>query len=170
MAGATGTGKSVCINAVILSLLYKHSPNILKFIFIDPKRVELTAYNGIPHLVTPTIVDPKKAVNALRWAVREMEKRYELLSAAGARDIFSYNSKISGKKDVEIMPFVVIVIDELADLMASHGRDIEGAIIRLALMARAGRSWMPKALLAISGPEAGACLARRRQAPFLAGQ
>ncbi|MBI2676859.1 MAG: DNA translocase FtsK 4TM domain-containing protein [Candidatus Yanofskybacteria bacterium] len=137
VAGATGTGKSVCINAVILSLLYKHSPNILKFIFIDPKRVELTAYNGIPHLVTPTIVDPKKAVNALKWAVREMEKRYELLSAAGARDVFSYNSKMSGKKDIEVMPFVVIVIDELADLMASHGRDIEGAIIRLAQMARA---------------------------------
>lgn len=137
VAGATGTGKSVCINATILSLLYKHSPNILKFIFIDPKRVELTAYNGIPHLITPTIVDPKKAVNALRWAVREMEKRYELLSAAGARDVFSYNSKISGKKNAELMPFVIIVIDELADLMASHGRDIEGAIIRLAQMARA---------------------------------
>ncbi|HEY4484481.1 MAG TPA: DNA translocase FtsK 4TM domain-containing protein [Candidatus Paceibacterota bacterium] len=137
IAGATGTGKSVCINAVILSLLYKHSPDILKFIFIDPKRVELTAYNGIPHLITPTIVEPKKAVNALRWAVREMEKRYELLSAAGSRDIFSYNSKISTKKDAELMPFVVIVIDELADLMASHGRDIEGAIVRLAQMARA---------------------------------
>ena len=137
VAGATGTGKSVAINSIILSLLYKHSPNILKFIFIDPKRVELTAYNGIPHLVTPTIVEPKKAVNALRWAVREMEKRYELLSAAASRDIFSYNTKISGKKDAEIMPFIVIVIDELADLMASHGRDIEGAIVRLAQMARA---------------------------------
>lgn len=137
VAGATGTGKSVCINAIILSLLYKHSPDLLKFIFVDPKRVELTAYNGIPHLVTPTIVDPKKAVNALKWAVREMEKRYELLSDSSSRDIFSYNTKISGRKNAELMPFIVIVIDELADLMASHGRDIEGAIVRLAQMARA---------------------------------
>ncbi len=137
VAGATGTGKSVCINAVILSLLYRHSPDMLKFIFVDPKRVELTCYNGIPHLITPTIVEAKKAVNALKWAVREMEKRYELLSASGSRDIFSYNTKISDKKNVELMPFIVIVIDELADLMASHGRDIEGAIVRLAQMARA---------------------------------
>lgn len=137
VAGATGTGKSVCINSIILSLLYKHSPNLLKFIFIDPKRVELTAYNGIPHLITPTIVEPKKAINAMRWAVKEMEHRYELLSEAGARDIFSYNTKLSSKKDVPLMPFIVMVIDELADLMASHGRDIEGAIVRLAQMARA---------------------------------
>jgi len=129
VAGATGTGKSVCINSLILSLLYKHSPNLLKFIFIDPKRVELTAYNGIPHLITPTIVDPKKAVNAMRWAVKEME--------AGSRDIFSYNAKLATKKDQPLMPFIVIVIDELADLMASHGRDIEGAIVRIAQMARA---------------------------------
>ncbi len=137
VAGATGTGKSVCINSLILSLLYKHSPNLLKFIFIDPKRVELTAYNGIPHLITPTIVDPKKAVNAMRWAVKEMEHRYELLSESGSRDIFSYNTKMGGRKDGQLMPFVVIVIDELADLMASHGRDIEGAIVRIAQMARA---------------------------------
>ena len=137
VAGATGTGKSVCINSIILSLLYKHSPNLLKFIFIDPKRVELTAYNGIPHLITPTIVDPKKAVNAMKWAVREMEQRYELLSESGSRDIFSYNTKMAGKKDKPLMPFIVVVIDELADLMASHGRDIEGAIVRIAQMARA---------------------------------
>ena len=137
VAGATGTGKSVCINSLILSLLYKHSPNLLKFIFIDPKRVELTAYNGIPHLITPTIVDPKKAVNAMKWAVREMEHRYELLSEAGSRDIFSYNTKMGAKKDAQLMPFIVVVIDELADLMASHGRDIEGAIVRIAQMARA---------------------------------
>lgn len=137
VAGATGTGKSVCINSLILSLLYRHSPNLLKFIFIDPKRVELTAYNGIPHLITPTIVDPKKAVNAMKWAVREMEHRYELLSEAGSRDIFSYNAKLASKKDQLLMPFIVIVIDELADLMASHGRDIEGAIVRIAQMARA---------------------------------
>ena len=137
VAGATGTGKSVCINSLILSLLYRHSPNLLKFIFIDPKRVELTAYNGIPHLITPTIVDPKKAVNAMKWAVKEMEHRYELLSEAGSRDIFSYNTKLATRKDAQLMPFVVIVIDELADLMASHGRDIEGAIVRIAQMARA---------------------------------
>src|SRR3990167_3870236 len=137
VAGATGTGKSVCVNSLILSLLYKHSPNLLKFIFIDPKRVELTAYNGIPHLITPTIVDPKKAVNAMKWAVKEMERRYELLSESGSRDIFSYNTKLAAKKDAQMMPFIVVVIDELADLMASHGRDIEGAIVRIAQMARA---------------------------------
>jgi S-DNA-T family DNA segregation ATPase FtsK/SpoIIIE len=137
VAGATGTGKSVCINTIILSLLYRHSPNILKFIFIDPKRVELTVYNGIPHLITPTIVEPKKAVNALKWAVREMEKRYEMLATGGSRDIFSYNAKQASKKDGEIMPFIVVVIDELADLMMSYGRDIEATVVRLAQMARA---------------------------------
>jgi len=136
IAGATGTGKSVCINAVILSMLYRHSPALLKFIMIDPKRVELTTYNGIPHLITPVITEPKKAVNALRWAVREMEKRYELVSAIGSRDIFSYNAKMAAKKG-EMMPFIVIVIDELADLMMANGRDIESAIVRIAQMARA---------------------------------
>ncbi|MDO8495795.1 MAG: DNA translocase FtsK 4TM domain-containing protein [bacterium] len=137
VAGATGTGKSICINTIILSLLYRHSPNILKFIFIDPKRVELTVYNGIPHLITPAIVEPKKAVNALKWAVREMEKRYEVLATGGSRDIFSYNARQASKKDGEIIPFIVIIIDELADLMMSHGRDIEAAVVRLAQMARA---------------------------------
>lgn len=136
VAGATGTGKSVAINTVLLSLLYKHSPDTLKLILVDPKRVELSLYNGIPHLITPVIVDSKKVVNALRWAVREMEKRYEKLSDSASRDIFSFNAKqMEAKKD--IMPFVVIIIDELADLMAAHGRDIEGAIVRLAQMARA---------------------------------
>ena len=93
IAGATGTGKSVSINTILLSLLYKHSPDILKLILVDPKRVELSLYNGIPHLVTPVIVDTKKVVNALRWAVKEMEHRYELISQVGARDIFSYNIK-----------------------------------------------------------------------------
>ncbi|MEK7506487.1 MAG: DNA translocase FtsK 4TM domain-containing protein [Patescibacteria group bacterium] len=136
VAGATGTGKSVSINTVLLSLLYKHSPDTLKLILVDPKRVELTLYNGIPHLITPVIVDAKKVVNALRWAVREMEKRYERLSAIGSRDVASFNIKqAAGKK--EIMPYIVIVIDELADLMAAHGRDVEAAIVRLAQMARA---------------------------------
>ena len=136
IAGATGTGKSVAINAILLSLLYRHSPNVLKLIMVDPKRVELSLYNGIPHLITPVIVDTKKVVNALRWSVREMEKRYEKLSESGSRDIFSYNAKQTAAQK-EIMPFIVIVIDELADLMAAHGRDVEAAIVRIAQMARA---------------------------------
>ena len=136
IAGATGTGKSVEINTILLSLLYKHSPDMLKLILVDPKRVELTLYNGIPHLITPVIVDSKKVVNALRWAVREMEKRYERVSESGSRDIFSFNAKqVTVKGD--LMPFIVIVIDELADLMAAHGRDVEAAVVRLAQMARA---------------------------------
>ncbi len=136
IAGATGTGKSVALNAVILSLLYRHSPEILKLILVDPKRVELSLYNGIPHLITPVIVETKKVLNALKWAVREMEQRYQKLADVGARDIYSYNEKqIAGEK--EIMPFIVIVIDELADLMVQHGKDVEGAIVRLAQMARA---------------------------------
>ena len=136
VAGATGTGKSVSINTILLSLLYKHSPDMLKLILVDPKRVELSLYNGIPHLITPVIVDSKKVVNALRWAVREMDKRYERLSVSGSRDIFSFNTKQVAAKE-EMMPFIVVVIDELADLMASHGRDVEAAIVRLAQMARA---------------------------------
>ena len=136
IAGATGTGKSVTINTILLSMLYRHSPDTLKMIMVDPKRVELSLYNGIPHLITPVIVDTKKVVNALRWAVREMEKRYEKLSEIGSRDIYSFNAKqVAAKK--EWMPFIVIVIDELADLMASHGRDVEAAVVRLAQMARA---------------------------------
>jgi len=140
IAGATGTGKSVGINTVLLSLLYKHSPDMLKFILVDPKRVELSLYNGIPHLITPVIVDSKKVVHALRWAVREMEKRYERLSETGSRDIMSYNAKVTAstaKNGKDMMPYIVIVIDELADLMAAHGRDVEAAIVRLAQMARA---------------------------------
>ncbi|MEK7616231.1 MAG: DNA translocase FtsK 4TM domain-containing protein [Patescibacteria group bacterium] len=136
IAGATGTGKSVTINSILLSLLYRHSPDTLKMIMVDPKRVELSLYNGIPHLITPVIVDTKKVVNALRWAVREMEKRYEKLSESGSRDLYSYNAKQQSAKH-DIMPFIVIVIDELADLMSSHGRDVEAAIVRLAQMARA---------------------------------
>ncbi len=136
VAGATGTGKSVTINAILLSLLYKHSPDMLKLILIDPKRVELSLYNGIPHLITPVIINPKKVVNALRWAVREMEKRYERLSDSGSRDIASYNVKQTGAK-ADLMPFIIVVIDELADLMAAHGRDVEASIVRLAQMARA---------------------------------
>ncbi|MEK7536855.1 MAG: DNA translocase FtsK 4TM domain-containing protein [Patescibacteria group bacterium] len=136
VAGATGSGKSVAINSVILSLLYKHSPDLLKFIMIDPKRVELSLYDGIPHLITPVIVDNKKAINALRWLVKEMERRYEVVSRAHARDIFSFNTRQFSKKDA-LMPFIVLIIDELADLMAAYGRDIEGPVVRLAQMSRA---------------------------------
>ena len=136
IAGATGSGKSVAINSIILSLLYKHSPDLLKFIMIDPKRVELTPYNDIPHLITPVIVDNKKSINALRWLVKEMERRYEVISHSRTRDIFSYNSKQISKKQT-LMPFIVLIIDELADLMAAYGRDLEGSIVRLAQMSRA---------------------------------
>lgn len=143
VAGATGTGKSVAINAILLSLLYKHSPNALKLILIDPKRVELTLYNGIPHLITPVITDNKKVIGALKWAIGEMDRRYDQLSRVGSKDMFSYNAKMTaeGGTDLpagrQVMPAIVIVIDELADLMASYGRDVEAAIVRLAQMSRA---------------------------------
>lgn len=138
IAGSTGSGKSVCIHDIIISFLYRDSPKILKFIFIDPKRVELTVYNGIPHLLSPVITEGRKAINALRWAVGEMERRYEKLEQAGARDIGSYNSKINGKNPQEgRLQYIVIIIDELADLMAAFPREVEGSIVRLAQMARA---------------------------------
>ncbi len=136
VAGATGTGKSVAINAILLSLLYKHSPDVLKLILVDPKRVELTLYNDIPHLITPVITDNKKVLGALKWAVSEMDRRYDQLSKVGSKDMFSYNAKMTDKGE-PIMPAIVIVIDELADLMASYGRDVESAIVRLAQMSRA---------------------------------
>jgi len=137
IAGATGTGKTICLNTIIMSLLYRHAPNFLKFILIDPKRVEFPIYNGLPHLLTPVIVDAQTTVNALRWAVNEMEHRFEILSEAQARDIGTYNKKfIDGDVD-EPLPFIVIIVDELADLMASHGRDVEATVVRLAQMARA---------------------------------
>lgn len=136
IAGATGTGKSVSINTILLSMLYKHSPEVLKLILIDPKRVELTLFNDIPHLITPVITDNKKVLGALKWALGEMDRRYDSLSKSGSKDIFSYNTKMADK-DQSIMPAIVIVIDELADLMASYGRDVEAAIVRLAQMSRA---------------------------------
>ncbi|MDO8557878.1 MAG: DNA translocase FtsK [bacterium] len=134
IAGATGSGKSIGIHSVLVALLYQNAPENLRFILIDPKRVELTHYNDIPHLLTPVITEPLKMVHALRWAVREMETRYERLSKAGARDITSYNKRINSE---ERLPYIVIVIDELADIMAAFGRDVEGMIVRLAQMARA---------------------------------
>lgn len=139
IAGATGSGKSVCLHNLVTSLVWRNSPTQLKFIFIDPKRVELSHYNKIPHLLTPVIHDGKRAVNALKWAVKEMEKRYELLSSQGVRDIAGFNDKILKNKNAEEkpLPYIVIMIDELADLMAAHSREVEAMIIRIAQMARA---------------------------------
>jgi len=152
VAGATGTGKSVCVNSIITMLLYQNSPSELKFIMVDPKRVELSLYNGIAHLLTPVIVENSKVINTLKWAVSEMEKRYKLFQEVGVRDILSYKEKIkSGEKrklidsetgevseeDLKNIPYIVIVVDELADLMGSHGKEVEGAIVRIAQMARA---------------------------------
>lgn len=165
VAGTTGSGKSVAINTMILSILYRLSPEKVKMIMIDPKMLELSIYDGIPHLLTPVVTDPKKAVVALKWTVREMEERYKKMSKLGVRNIDGYNSRLqqAGKKgeslsrtvqtgydretgeaiyetehlDLEPMPFIVVVIDEMADLMMVAGKDIEGTIQRLAQMARA---------------------------------
>jgi len=136
IAGSTGSGKSVCIHSILSSFLFKNSPETLRLILIDPKRVELSHYNGIPHLLTPVITDYKKVLPALRWATNEMERRYNLLSEYKSRDIEGYNLKVLAKKEMPL-PYVVIIIDELADLMARYGRDLEGLIIRIAQMARA---------------------------------
>lgn len=144
IAGATGSGKSVANHAVITSLLYRNGPNQLRFIMIDPKRVELTLYNGIPHLLTPVITDPKKAIFALKWAAKEMDRRYGILEECQVRDIESYHQTIvepaKKRKAAEIpeaMPYIVIVVDELADIMQTYPRELEAAIVRLAQMSRA---------------------------------
>lgn len=133
IAGATGSGKSVVVHSLLTSLLYKNPPHILKMILIDPKKVELSSYDGIPHLIAPVVIEGKKAVGVFRWAVQEMEKRYETLLKHGCRNIGGYNDK---NKD-EPMPYLVIVVDEMADLMAAYGKDVETAVVRLAQMARA---------------------------------
>jgi S-DNA-T family DNA segregation ATPase FtsK/SpoIIIE len=165
IAGTTGSGKSVGINTMILSLLYRLSPEQCKFIMIDPKMLELSVYDGIPHLLAPVVTDPKKAVVALKWTVREMEERYKRMSKLGVRDIKGYNSRIlqaeakgevltrtvqtgfdratgravyeQEEMDYETMPFIVVIVDEMADLMMVAGKDIEAAVQRLAQMARA---------------------------------
>jgi len=134
IAGATGSGKSVTIHAIVTSLLFRNPPENLKFIMIDPKRVELTMYNNIPHLLTPVITDPKKAILALKWVAKEMERRYDILEKSSARDIDSYHQNT---KDDKSIPFIVIIIDELADLMQSYPRELEAAVVRLAQMSRA---------------------------------
>ncbi len=157
IAGATGSGKSVTIHALITSLLYRNSPENLKFIMIDPKRVELTMYNKIPHLLTPVITDPKKAILALKWAAKEMSRRYDVLEKSGNRDIDSYHKNVlapaiaewkkengdstdvvdASVKLPETMPYIVVIIDELADIMQTYPRELESAIVRLAQMSRA---------------------------------
>jgi len=155
IAGATGTGKSVCLNAIIISLLYQATPDQVRLLLIDPKRIELSAYEGIPHLLHPVVTDPKKANIALKWAVAEMERRYELLSLRGVRSIERYNQVVSKDKgsrgrlattqlageddngEEKPLPYLVLIIDELADLMMIASREVEESIIRLAQMARA---------------------------------
>jgi len=132
VAGATNSGKSVCLNAIIISLMYQNSPDDLRFIMVDPKRVEMTTYNDIPYLLCPVIDDVNKTVNALKWCLNEMDKRYETLKVAGKKNIQAYNESAE-----ERMPYIVFIIDELADLMVAAAKDIEGAVIRLAQMARA---------------------------------
>lgn len=153
IAGTTGSGKSVTIHALITSLLFRNSPEQLRFIMVDPKRVELTLYNGIPHLLTPVITDAKKAILSLKWAIKEMERRYDILQSSRVRDVGSYHEKVykpakaefikKGSRDndkeglPEPMPYIVIFIDELADLMSSYPRELEACIVRLAQMSRA---------------------------------
>ncbi len=137
IAGATGSGKSVCINSLIVSLLYKSSPEEVKLLMIDPKVVELGVYNGIPHLLIPVVTEPKKAAGALNWAVQEMVNRYKLFADKAVRDIKGYNELMARTGEQQIMPQIVIIIDELADLMMVAPNDVEDAICRLAQMARA---------------------------------
>lgn len=138
IAGATGSGKSVCVNSIILSILYKRSFNEVKLILIDPKIVELKLYNGIPHLLTPVITEPKRAFQALQYCICEMERRYSLLDAMGVRDIRSFNRKIAEKNmATDRLPYIVVVIDEFADLMATTGKELESTLARLAAMSRA---------------------------------
>ena len=132
VAGTTGSGKSVCINSIIMSLLYKHGPDHCKFILIDPKMLELSSYEGIPHLLTSVITDAKKATSALSWTVREMESRYRLMSSEGVRNIDGYNEKHKLK-----MPYIIVVVDEMSDLMLVSGKEIEGYVQKLSAMARA---------------------------------
>ena len=155
IAGATGSGKSVTIHSLITSLLYRNSPEHLRFIMVDPKRVELTLYNKIPHLLTPVITSPKEAIKALKWAAKEMDRRYDILEAEMVRDISSYHSKVlnpareklkkqqakdpdtSADDLPEALPYIVVIIDELADIMATYPRELEASIVRLAQMSRA---------------------------------
>jgi S-DNA-T family DNA segregation ATPase FtsK/SpoIIIE len=146
IAGQTGSGKSVCINSIICSLLFTRKPEELRLILIDPKKVELTAYQGIPYLLSPVVTESREAVKALQWATKEMERRYRIIASAAARNIDSFNNKVSTgtikegaikPEDNKLLPFIVIIVDELADLMMTAGRDVEVLIQRIAQLARA---------------------------------
>ncbi len=138
IAGSTGAGKSVCVNSMLLSILYKRSPDQVKLVLIDPKIVELKLYNDIPHLLTPVITEPKRALQSLQYCLCEMERRYALLDGLGARDIISYNRRIEERRiATEKLPYIVVIIDEFADLMATTGKELESTIARLAAMSRA---------------------------------
>ena len=137
IAGTTGSGKSVCTNSLIISLLYKATPEEVRLIMVDPKMVELGIYNGIPHLLIPVVTDPKKAAGALQWAVVEMMKRYRAFSEIGVRDLASYNAHAAKTEGMEKMPQIVVVIDELADLMLVAAKEVEESICRVAQMGRA---------------------------------
>jgi len=136
VAGSTGTGKTIFLNSLILSLIYRNSPETLRFILIDPKRVEFPVYNELPHLLCPVILEPQRTVNALKWLIQEMDRRFDVLSGAKARDIASYN-EIALRNQEGPMPYIVLIVDELADLMAARGKEVEAGIVRLAQMARA---------------------------------
>ncbi|MEA3293079.1 MAG: DNA translocase FtsK [Patescibacteria group bacterium] len=136
VAGSTGSGKTVCLDNIIISLLYQNSPETLRFILIDPKRVEFSVYNNFSHLLCPVVIDAQRAVNVLKWLISEMERRFEVLSEFKSKDINSFNEEMS-KKGKKLMPWIVLVIDELADLMMSKGKEVEAGIVRLAQMARA---------------------------------
>ena len=136
VAGSTGSGKTVFLNSLILSLIYRNSPHILKFVLIDPKRVEFPVYKGIPHLINSVICDNNKSVTALNWLIEEMERRFDIFSKVKAKDINSYNEQVVNG-NASLIPYIVLIIDELADLMVAKGREVETAIVRLAQMARA---------------------------------
>jgi S-DNA-T family DNA segregation ATPase FtsK/SpoIIIE len=136
VGGATGTGKTIFLNSLILSLLYRNSPQILNFILIDPKRVEFPVYNNLPHLLTDVIYDPQRTIRILKWAVNQMERRFEILAKENLRDIASYN-ELAQREKKDLMPYIVLIIDELADLMAARGKEMEAEIVRLAQLSRA---------------------------------
>ena len=137
IAGSTGSGKSVCINTIITSIIYNAKPSEVKFVMVDPKVVELSVYNGIPHLLIPVVTDPKKAAGALAWAVQEMDERYNKFASKGVRDLKGYNKAIEKENEAGKLPQILIIIDELADLMMVAKNDVEDAICRLAQKARA---------------------------------
>ena len=141
IAGTTGSGKSVALNAMICSILYRATPDDVRFLMIDPKMLELSIYEGIPHLLLSPIVDSKKAIFAFRWAVKEMERRYQVMNELGVRDIYGYNAKIKTESGLDVkhtrLPYIVVVVDEYADLVSIGGKDVEGCVMRLAQKARA---------------------------------